>query len=156
MILKDGGNQFSGSAFMGGTRGIWVQQQHRRRAARAQLDGAPTASTTSKRSPASLGGPILQGQAVVDPLGPASVDRDDDRERPEVRDDRNGETVKVTNDLVRAQHFDTPHVSGRQNVKIAGFLERWWHKKGHSIGAGTDIRAGEQRDPKNAHHAIGN
>ena len=25
MILKDGGNQFSGSAFLGGTRGIWVQ-----------------------------------------------------------------------------------------------------------------------------------
>ena len=43
-----------------------------------------------------------------------------------------------------------------QKYKIAGFFERWWHKKGHSIGCGTDVRAGEQRDPKNAHHAIGN
>ena len=43
-----------------------------------------------------------------------------------------------------------------RNYKIAGFLERWWHKKGHSIAAGTDPRAGEQRDPRNAHHAIGN
>ncbi len=29
-ILKDGGNNFSGSAFMGGTKGTWVQGQHRR------------------------------------------------------------------------------------------------------------------------------
>ena len=43
-----------------------------------------------------------------------------------------------------------------EKYKVAGFLERWWHKKGHSIGAGTDPRAGEQRDPRNAHHAIGN
>ena len=40
MILKDGGNQFSGSAFMGGTRGIWVADNIDQRLRDRNLDGA--------------------------------------------------------------------------------------------------------------------
>ena len=64
--------------------------------------------------------------------------------------------MKVTSDLYVRSLSTRLTYQAAKNIKVAGFLERWWHKKGHTIGAGTDIRAGEQRDPKNAHHAIGN
>ena len=51
MILKDGGNQFSGSAFMGGTKGTWLANNIDDNLRIAQLRRWPTVSTTSKRSP---------------------------------------------------------------------------------------------------------
>ncbi|MCM3879225.1 MAG: hypothetical protein ND807_03865, partial [Vicinamibacterales bacterium] len=70
--------------------------------------------------------------------------------------DANGERTKATNDLYVRSVSTRLTYQATKNYKIAGFIDRWWHKKGHAIGAGTDYRAGEQRDPRNAHHAIGN
>ena len=67
-----------------------------------------------------------------------------------------GTQYKATNDLYVRSISTRLTWQAAEKYKVAGFLERWWHKKGHSIGAGTDPRAGEQRDPRNAHHAIGN
>ncbi len=67
-----------------------------------------------------------------------------------------GTQYKATNDLYVRSLSTRLTWQAAEKYKVAGFLERWWHKKGHSIGAGVDPRAGEQRDPRNAHHAIGN
>ena len=155
-ILKDGGNQFSGSAFMGGTKGTWVQDNiddelRARNLERRQRHRSPRGVHRIARRP------DPERQAVVDPLGSPSVDRDHDRERAEVRDrTRDGQQYKATNDLYVRSLSTRLTWQAAEKYKVAGFLERWWHKKGHSIGAGTDSRAGEQRDPRNAHHAIGN
>ena len=113
MILKDGGNQFSGSAFMGGTRGIWVQDNIDDEL-RARNLTVPNGIDHLEAFTGSLGGPIREGQTVVHPLGPASVDRDDDPERAEVHhraERRHGEGHQR---LVRPQRFHAPHVSGLQ------------------------------------------
>lgn len=58
MILKDGGNQFNGSAFMGGTGGIWVNNNIDDRLVSR---GLPVADGVDhfEAFTGSLGGPIL-------------------------------------------------------------------------------------------------
>ena len=155
MILKDGGNQFSGSAFMGGTRGIWVQKNIDDRL-RARGLSVANGVDHFEAFTGSLGGPILR-----DKLWWIFSARHQSTETtianvPKYVTTASGEFLKVTNDLYVRSLSTRLTYQAAQKVKIAGFLERWWHKKGHSISAGVDVRAGEQRDPKNAHHAIGN
>ena len=154
-ILKDGGNNFSGSAFMGGTKGTWVQNNINDRL-RARNLNVPNGIDHLEAFTGSLGGPIVrdklwwilsarhQSTEVTIPNVPKFVTT------------TSGETLKVTSDLYVRSLSSRLTWQATQKYKIAGFFERWWHKKGHSIGAGADVRAGEQRDPKNAHHAIGN
>ena len=40
--------------------------------------------------------------------------------------------------------------------KLASFVQRWWKRKGKDFGAGQDPRASQFRDPKHAHHTVGN
>ena len=40
--------------------------------------------------------------------------------------------------------------------KLATFVQRWWKRKGKDFGAGQDPRASQFRDPKHAHHTVGN
>jgi hypothetical protein len=155
MILKDGGNQFSGSAFMGGTRGIWVQDNIDDRL-RARNLSVANGVDHFEAFTGSLGGPILK-----DKLWWIFSARHQSTETtianvPKYVTTASGEILKVTNDLYVRSLSTRLTWQASQKYKIAGFFERWWHKKGHSIGAGVDVRAGEQRDPKNAHHAIGN
>ena len=155
MILKDGGNQFSGSAFMGGTKGTWLANNidqnliDRNFAVANGIDHLEAFT-------GSLGGPILR-----DRLWWIFSARHQSTETtianvPKYVTTASGETLKATNDLYVRSLATRLTWQATQKYKIAGFFERWWHKKGHSIGFGTDVRAGEQRDPKNAHHAIGN
>ena len=131
-------------------------EQHRRQLALAQLRGAPTVSITSRRSPARSADPsfsdklwwIFSARHQSTETTIANV--------PKYVTTASGETLKATNDLYVRSLATRLTWQATQKYKIAGFFERWWHKKGHSIGFGTDVRAGEQRDPKNAHHAIGN
>jgi hypothetical protein len=68
MILKDGGNQFSGSAFMGGTKGTWVANNIDDRLTERGLCGFGVtggarklllmASITSKHLPDRSAGPL--------------------------------------------------------------------------------------------------
>ena len=59
-VLKDGGNIFSGAAFLGFSSGELAERQRRTTscAPRRTASAAPTASSTFTCSPASLGGPI--------------------------------------------------------------------------------------------------
>ena len=43
-----------------------------------------------------------------------------------------------------------------QKHKLASFVQRWWKRKGKDFGAGQDPRASQFRDPKHAHHTVGN
>jgi hypothetical protein len=155
MILKDGGNQFSGSAFMGGTRGIWVQDNIDDEL-RARNLSVANGVDHFEAFTGSIGGPIVR-----DKLWWILSARHQSTETtianvPKYVTTASGEILKVTNDLYVRSLSTRLTYQATQKFKIAGFVERWWHKKGHSIGAGVDVRAGEQRDPKNAHHAIGN
>ncbi len=154
-ILKDGGNQFSGSAFMGGTKGTWVANNIDDRLRQRGLTAANGIDHLESFT-GSLGGPILR-----DRLWWIFSARHQSTETtvanvPKYVTAADGTQYKATNDLYVRSLSTRLTWQAAEKVKVAGFLERWWHKKGHSIGAGTDPRAGEQRDPRNAHHAIGN
>ncbi len=43
-----------------------------------------------------------------------------------------------------------------QKHKIAGFVQRWWKRKGKTFSYGGDPRSGQFRDPHHAHHTVGN
>ena len=155
MILKDGGNVFSGSAFMGGTKGTWVKNNINQRLRDRNLF-VPNGIDHLEAFTGSLGGPIVR-----DKLWWILSARHQSTETtipnvPKYTTTASGEVLKVTNDLYVRSVSTRLTWQAAKNYKIAGFLERWWHKKGHEIAAGRDVRAGEQRDPKNAHHAIGN
>ena len=154
-ILKDGGNQFSGSAFMGGTKGTWVANNIDDRL-RARNLAVANGLDHLEAFTASLGGPVLR-----DRLWWIFSARHQSTETtianvPKYVFNALGERSKATNDLYIRSLSTRLTWQAAKNYKVAGFIERWWHKKGHSIGAGTDYRAGEQRDPRNAHHSIGN
>ncbi len=153
-ILKDGGNIYSGSAFMGGTKGTWVANNIDDKL-RARNLNQPNGIDHLEAFTGSIGGPI-----VKDRLWWLFSARHQSTETtipnvPKYVFSATGERSKATNDLYVRSLSTRLTYQAAKNYKIAGFLERWWHKKGHSIGAGTDYRAGEQRDPRNAHHAIG-
>jgi hypothetical protein len=155
MILKDGGNNFTGSAFMGGTKGTWLANNIDDRL-RARNFSVANGIDHLESFTAHMGGPVLK-----DKLWWILSARHQSTETtianvPKYVTTAAGETLKVTNDLYVRSLSSRLTWQASQKYKIAGFFERWWHKKGHSIGFGTDVRAGEQRDPKNAHHAIGN
>jgi carboxypeptidase family protein len=154
-ILKDGGNQFSGSAFMGGTKGTWVANNIDDRLRSRGLSVANGLDHLEAFT-ASLGGPIFR-----DRLWWILSARHQSTETtlanvPKYVFNALGERSKATNDLYIRSLSTRLTWQATKNYKVAGFIERWWHKKGHSISAGTDYRAGEQRDPRNAHHSIGN
>jgi hypothetical protein len=43
-----------------------------------------------------------------------------------------------------------------QKHKLATFVQRWWKRKGRTFAAGQDPRTGQFRDPRKAHHTVGN
>ena len=155
-ILKDGGNNFSGQAFMGGTRGVWVADN---------LSGTKLSTDRHIQSAngidhieyfsGSMGGPIKK-----DKLWWLLATRHQSNENtianvPKYVTTPKGQLLKVTNDLYIRDVGTRLTWQAAKNYKIGMFVERWWHQKGHSIGFGTDPLAGEQRDPRNAHHSIG-
>ncbi|MCM3878883.1 MAG: carboxypeptidase-like regulatory domain-containing protein, partial [Vicinamibacterales bacterium] len=98
MILKDGGNQYSGSAFMGGTKGTWVANNiddELRKRNLAVANGLDHLEAFT----ASLGGPIMK-----DRLWWILSVRHQSTETtianvPKYVYDANGERTKATNDL---------------------------------------------------------
>jgi hypothetical protein len=154
-ILKDGGNNFSGSAFMGGTKGTWVANNIDDRL-RARALTVANGIDHLEAFTGSLGGPILRNRLWWILSARHQSTETTIANVPKFVTAPNGEVFKATNDLYVRSVSTRLTWQAARNYKIAGFLERWWHKKGHSIAAGTDPRAGEQRDPRNAHHAIGN
>src|SRR6185436_12051396 len=154
-ILKDGGNLFSGSAFMGGTKGTWVANNIDDRL-RARNLSVANGLDHLEAFTASLGGPVLRDKLWFIFSARHQSTETTIANVPKYVTTAAGNTLKVTNDLYVRSLSTRLTWQAAKNYKVAGFLERWWHKKGHEIVAGRDVRAGEQRDPKNAHHSIGN
>jgi carboxypeptidase family protein len=154
-ILKDGGNNFSGSAFMGGTKGTWVANNIDDRL-RARGLSVANGVDHLEAFTGSLGGPILRDKVWWILSARHQSTETTIANVPKYVTATTGEEFKATNDLYVRSLTTRLTWQAAEKYKIAGFIERWWHKKGHSIGFGTDPRAGEQRDPRNAHHSIGN
>jgi hypothetical protein len=154
-ILKDGGNIFSGQAFMGGTRGVWVANNIDDKLRTERHITSANGIDHIEYFSGSLGGPI-----VKDKLWWLLAARHQSNENtianvPKYVITPQGDTLKVTNDLYIRDVGTRLTWQAAKNYKLGMFVERWWHQKGHSISAGVDPRAGEQRDPRNAHHSIG-
>jgi hypothetical protein len=156
-VLKDGGNQFSGAAFLGFSSGDWQADN---------VDDTLRAAPNSIRSAngikhihmfsASFGGPIKRNRAWF--LVTARHQSSDElvADVPPQITAPDGEVIN--------SYLDT-YVRGPSarltwqlspNNKVAMFVSRWWKRKGKDFAAGTDPRVGQFRDPKHAHHWVGN
>jgi hypothetical protein len=154
-ILKDGGNVFSGTAFMGGSRGSWVKNNIDD-GLRARNLRVANSIDHIENFMGSLGGPVMrdkvwwlltarhQGSDVTIPNTPKYVTMPD------------GQRLRPTDDAYIRSVGTRLTWQAAQDHKFSGFVQRFFKRKGHSIGANVDPYAGEQRDPKNAHHDLGN
>jgi hypothetical protein len=156
-VLKDGGNIFSGATFLGFSSGGWQSDN---------VDDELRAAPNSIRSAngikhiqmfsASLGGPIKRNKLwfLVTVRHQSSDELVADVPVQIVAPD--GEVINsyldtyVRGPSVRLTWQATP------NNKIAMFASRWWKRKGKDFTAGTDPRIGQFRDPRHAHHFVGN
>jgi Carboxypeptidase regulatory-like domain len=156
-VLKDGGNIFSGATFLGFSSGSWQSDN---------VDDELRAAPNSIRSAngikhihmfsASFGGPIKRNKLWF--LVTARHQSSD-----ELVADVPPQIVAPDGEVINS-YLDT-YVRGPSlrltwqaspNHKIAMFASRWWKRKGKDFSAGTDPRAGQFRDPKHAHHFVGN
>ena len=81
-VLKDGGNMFSGAAFLGFSSGSWQSEQHRRRAARGSAQHQQPERHQAHSHVHGIAGRSHQArQDVVPGRGAASVVRRDHRRR---------------------------------------------------------------------------
>ena len=153
-ILKDGGNIFSGSAFMGGTRGVWVANNIDDNLRKHNLQSANGIDHIEGFT-GSLGGPILKDKLWWILSAKHQASETTIANVPKWVTAPDGQLFKATADLYVRSVASRLTWQAAKNYKLAGFFERWWHQKGHVIGFGTDPRAAEQRDPRHAHHTIG-
>jgi hypothetical protein len=156
-VLKDGGNQFSGAAFLGFTSGDWQADNvdDNLRAAPHSIRSANAIKHIQMFS-ASFGGPIMRNKLWFLVSG-----------RHQSSDELVADVpVQVTapDGQVLNSYIDT-YVRGPSvrltwqvspNNKLATFASRWWKRKGKDFTAGQDPRVGQFRDPKHAHHFVGN
>jgi Carboxypeptidase regulatory-like domain len=156
-VLKDGGNTFNGAAFLGFSSGDWQADN---------VDDALRAAPLSIRSAngikhihmfsASIGGPIRRNKAwfLVTARHQSSDELVADVPPQIVAPD--GEVINSFIDTyVRGPSARVTYQVSTNN-KIAMFASRWWKRKGKDFAAGTDPRVGQFRDPKKAHHWVGN
>jgi hypothetical protein len=149
MIPREGGNRFSGSAFVGGTDGSWqsdnVTPELR---AKGLVSGDAVAHITDFNF--SLGGPIAKDklwffttwrristdEIVADNFYPDG--------RPGIEDQW------IQNQMVRLTWQMTP------KNKLTAFHDRYPKFKGHEMGARTDpVTASQRRDPEHALYYTG-
>src|SRR5918995_2733992 len=156
-VLKDGGNMFGGATFLGFSSGEWQSDN---------VDDSLRAQPRSIRSAngikhihmfsASIGGPLKRNKAWF--LVTARHQSSD-----ELVADVPAQIVAPDGEVINS-YLDTyvrgPSVrltwQATTNNKIAMFASRWWKRKGKDFSAGTDPRVGQFRDPKKAHHFVGN
>ena len=156
-VLKDGGNIFSGAAFLGFSSGQWQSDN---------VDDALRAAPRSIRSAngikhihmftGSIGGPILRDKLWF--LVSARHQSSD-----EIVADVPVQIVTPQGEIINS-YLDTyvrgPSVrltwQAAQKHKLASFVQRYWKRKGKTFDAGQDPRSGQFRDPSKAHHTVGN
>jgi len=156
-VLKDGGNIFSGAAFLGFSSGSWQSDN---------IDDELRTAPRSIRSAngikhihmftGSLGGPIVRDKLWF--LMTARHQSSD-----ETVADVPVQIVTPQGDVINS-YVDT-YVRGpslrltwqaHPKHKLASFVQRWWKRKGKTFSAGQDPRTGQFRDPRKAHHTVGN
>jgi hypothetical protein len=156
-VLKDGGNMFSGATFLGFSSGDWQADN-----VDAFLQDAPQSIRSANAIKhihmfsASFGGPIKRNRAWF--LVTARHQSSD-----ELVADVPAQIVAPDGEVINS-YLDTyvrgPSVrltwQAAERHKIALFVSRWWKRKGKDFAAGTDPRVGQFRDPKKAHHFVGN
>jgi hypothetical protein len=156
-VLKDGGNIFSGAAFVGFSSGDWQSDN---------VDDFLRSSPQSIRSAngikhihmftGSVGGPIMRDRLWF--LVTARHQSSD-----ETVADVPVQLVTATGEVINS-YIDTyvrgPSVrltwQAHPKHKLASFVQRWWKRKGKTFSAGQDPRTGQFRDPRKAHHTVGN
>jgi len=156
-VLKDGGNIFSGATFLGFSSGSWQSGN-----VDSELSSAPRSIRSANAIKhihmftGSLGGPILRDKLWF--LVAARHQSSD-----ELITDVPVQIVAPDGDVINS-YLDT-YVRGPSlrltyqaapKHKVASFLQRWWKRKGKDFGAGQDPRASQFRDPRHAHHTVGN
>ncbi len=156
-VLKDGGNLFSGATFLGFTSGDWQSDNvdDELRAAPRSIRSANGIKHIQMFS-ASFGGPIVHNTLWF--ITTARHQSSD-----ELVADVPLQIVAPDGEFINS-YLDT-YVRGpslrltwqaTQKHKLAAFGSRWWKRKGKDFSAGTDPRVGQFRDPKKAHHFVGN
>ena len=154
IIPKDGGNNFSGSVFLGGSDGNW-QASNIDDYLRSQNITRGNGIAHVQTFNASLGGPIKRERLwffvttrhastdeVVANVGETIV-------TPQ------GEQLKSTIDQYIRDALGRATWQINQKNKFAAFFNRTWKRKGKDFGAGSDPRAGSYRDPRTGKYAVG-
>ena len=156
-VLKDGGNMFSGAAFIGFSSGSWQSENtgDELRAAPRSIN-SPNAIKHIHMFTGSLGGPIKRDKMWF--LVAARHQSSDEiiTDVPVQITAPDGEVINSYLDTyVRGPSLRLTWQAAQKH-KLASFVQRWWKRKGKDFGAGQDPRASQFRDPKHAHHTVGN
>ena len=156
-VLKDGGNIFSGSAFLGFSSGEWQSDN---------VDDALRASPNSIRTAngikhihmftGSMGGPIMRDKLWFIVTARHQSSDETVADVPVQITTPQGEVLNSYLDTyVRGPSLRMTWQAAEKH-KLAGFVQRWWKRKGRTFAAGQDPRTGQFRDPSKAHHTVGN
>ena len=156
-VLKDGGNMFSGAAFLGFSSGTWQSENtgDELRAAPRSIN-SPNAIKHIHMFTGSLGGPIKRDRMWF--LVATRHQSSDEiiTDVPVQITAPDGEVINSYLDTyVRGPSLRLT-LQAAPKHKLASFVQRWWKRKGKDFGAGQDPRASQFRDPKHAHHTVGN
>ena len=156
-VLKDGGNMFSGATFLGFSSGSWQSNNKD-----AELSAAPRSINSPNgikhihMFTGSMGGPIKRDKMWF--LVAARHQSSDEiiADVPVTIVAPDGEFINSYLDTyVRGPSLRLT-LQAAPKHKIASFVQRWWKRKGKDFGTGQDPRASQFRDPKHAHHTVGN
>ena len=155
-VLKDGGNIFSGAAFLGFSSGGWQSDNNGDLRQAPFSINTPTAIKHIHMFTGSIGGPILRDKMWF--LVAARHQSSDEliADVPVQITAPDGEVINSYLDTyVRGPSARLTWQAAPKH-KFASFLQRWWKRKGKDFGAGQDPRASQFRDPRHAHHTVGN
>jgi len=156
-VLKDGGNMFSGATFLGFSSGEWQSNN-----ADAELLAPPRSIRSANAIKhihmftGSLGGPIKKDKLwfILTARHQSSDEIIADVPVQIVAPD--GQVINSYLDTyVRGPSLRLTWQASQKN-KVASFIQRWWKRKGKDFSAGQDPRASQMRDPRHAHHTVGN
>jgi hypothetical protein len=156
-VLKDGGNIFSGAAFIGFSSGSWQSDNagSELRASPRSIN-SPNAIKHIHMFTGSMGGPIKRDKLWF--LVAARHQSSDEliTDVPVQITAPDGEVINSYLDTyVRGPSLRLTWQAAQKH-KLATFIQRWWKRKGKDFGAGQDPRASQFRDPRHAHHTVGN
>lgn len=156
-VLKDGGNVFNGSAFLGFSSGEWQS---------ANVDDTLRAAPNSIRTAngikhihmftGSIGGPIKRDKLWFIVTARHQSSDETVADVPVQITTPQGEIINSYLDTyVRGPSLRMTWQAAQKH-KLASFVQRWWKRKGRTFSAGQDPRTGQFRDPHKAHHTVGN